>query len=282
MATENGRHRIGLALGGGVVRGFIHLGALETIEALHIPIDYVAGSSAGAIMGAFYCAGMDLQLVRQLAQQISWTNMVKLSLSRDGFFSLERLEAWLREQLGDIYFEDLAIPFTIIATDMDTGEAIALNQGPVAPAVCASCAVPGFFKLVELEGYRLGDGGVSNNLPIDVVRAMGADTVIGVDPFRPTAKWHLGPIGRSLTAIEILVENAGGSPKQADYLISPELTNISYLSFAQREALINLGRKTAEGILADWSTPSEATAQAQATASPASSTTPSPHDAPVS
>lgn len=263
--TSKQQQKIGLALGGGVVRGFVHIGALEVIDSLQIPISCVAGSSAGAIMGAFYCAGMDVEYAKQLANDISWTRMVKPVISRDAFLSLDRLADWLIDHLGDIHFEDLSIPLTIIATDMDTGYPVQLNSGPLAPAVCASCAVPGFFKLLNIDGYRLGDGGVSNNLPVDVVRQMGANYVIGVDPFHPTPRWHLGPLGRGITAIEILVENAGGGPKAADCLISPSLTNISYLNFGQRDAIIEQGRQSAAAALSTLTLTSLNTPQTNST-----------------
>lgn len=243
---ENGRPRIGLALGGGSARGFTHFGILSVLEEAGIPIDVIAGTSAGALMGAFYSTGMALHLIDELAQQMTWRRAVRPVLSAQGFISLEPLAAWMEEVLGQLYFEDLAIPFACVATDLRTGQAVVLDSGPLAPAVRASCSIPGIITPVLLDGRLLGDGGVTNNLPVSVARQLGADYVIGVDICEPNLQWpFLGPLGRGLAALEIMIEHAGGGTKTADCLIAPELSGASYIRFSHRQDLIALGRQAA-------------------------------------
>lgn len=241
----NGRKKVGLALSGGVVRGFAHIGALSVLEEAEVPIDLVAGASVGAIMAAFYCAGMKLCHIKELAAEMKWTRLSSWQLSREGLFSFAKLERWIVEILGDLYFEDLAIPLAIATTDMETGECVILDQGPLALAIRASCSVPGLVTPVRINGRILGDGGISNNLPVSALRQMGADYVIGVDIFRHFYPYPLGPLGRGLAAIEIMVRQAGGGVHTADCLICPQLSGLTFVRFSQRHKLMKLGEEAA-------------------------------------
>jgi NTE family protein len=243
---QNGRPRIGLALGGGSARGFTHLGVLSVLEEAGIPIDVVAGTSAGSLMGAFYSSGMSLHLIDQFAQQMSWRRAARPVLSTNGFICLDPMAAWIRDILGELYIEDLVIPFACAATDMRTGQAVVLNSGPLASAVQASCSIPGIITPVILNGRLLCDGGITNNVPVSIARQLGADYVIGVDIFEPNLQWpSLGPLGRGLAALEIMIEHAGSGTKTADCLIAPELSGYSYIRFSCRQELIALGRQAA-------------------------------------
>lgn len=247
---KKSRPRIGVALGGGSARGFTHFGVLSVLEEAGIPIDVVAGTSAGALMGAFYSAGMPLHLIDELAQTMSWGRAVRFVLSAKGFVCLDPLAAWMRETLGDLHFEDLTTTFACVATDLQSGQTVVLDSGPLAPAVQASCSIPGIITPVWLNGHLLGDGGVTNNLPVSVARQLGADYVIGVDIFEPNLEWPwLGPFGRGLAALEIMVEHAGGGTKTADCLIAPDLSGYSYIRFSHRQELVDRGRQAASDCL---------------------------------
>jgi NTE family protein len=222
-----------------------HVGALSVLQQAGIPVDVVVGTSAGAIMGAFYCAGMELCLVEELAAQISWRRVAQPVLSSKGLISLAPMQKWMIALLGDLHFEDLALPFACATTDMQTGQSVVVNRGPLAVAVQASCSVPGIITPVAVNGRYLSDGGITNNIPVSVVREMGADYVIGIDIFEPRFNWPLGPLGMGLSAIEIMVENAGGGTKTADCLITPNLCGLSYIRFAHRHKLMQLGRQAA-------------------------------------
>jgi NTE family protein len=147
---------------------------------------------------------------------------------------------WLEELLENRAFADMAIPFAAVATDMRTGEAVVLREGPLAPAVRASCSVPGVFAPLEYNGRLLGDGAMVNNLPVSVVREMGADYVIGVDVNETWIKlWEIGKTRVKQRFFQ--VNNAA-----ADCLITPRLAGYSYVNFLARERLIEAGMRAAE------------------------------------
>jgi NTE family protein len=147
--------------------------------------------------------------------------------------------------MGAHDIRDMKIPFTVVATDMALGEPVSLRAGPLARAVQASCSLPGIVEPVEWEGRLLCDGGVSDMLPVDVLREMGADFVIGVDIFTFHLRRYLGPIGYVAAALEILLERAGGGISSADCLISPKLGGKTYLRFSKRQEFYELGRQAA-------------------------------------
>lgn len=238
--------KIGIALSGGVVRGFVHLGILEVLEENGIKIDIVGGASVGALIGYCYAAGMSLAQIDDFSADLSWGRMSRLVFPREGFVSFDPLEAWLIDMLGDLHFEDLARPFVVSATDLESGEAVKLSRGRVAPAVRASCSVPGLVTPAYLEGHVLGDGGISKNTPAEAVRDLGADYVIGVDVFYPTLRRNFGPLGPGLAAIEIMVQRSGNGREAADCLIVPRLHNVTFINFRRRAELIALGREAAE------------------------------------
>ena len=257
--NENGRRRIGVALGGGVVRGFAHLGVLSVLEDNGVPIDCLAGTSVGSLIGAFYCAGFTPKQILELAEKKrwGWRTLTAPVLSRNGLFSFTKLERSLVNILGHLHFEDLLIPFAVAATDIETGESIIIREGPLAPAVRASCSVPGVVEPAHLNGRVLVDGGFSNNLPVTAVRDLGADYVIGVDILTPTRRRFLGPLRYTIAAVEIMIEHAGGGIMAADHLIEPDLSGHTYLRFDKHQELIALGQQETENqieaILADLS-----------------------------
>jgi NTE family protein len=242
---EQRRKKVGLALGGGVARGLAHIGVLSVLEKAGIPIDYVAGTSAGSLIGVTYCAGMDVEAIKAIALRMHWWRLARPVWPSRGFVSFDPLARWLVRELGDLHFSQLQTPYAAIATDLDTGESVTLCEGRVAPAVQASCSVPGFVVPVELNGRLLGDGSLANTVPVSTLRAMGADFVIGVDIFSAAIRKRLGPFGMGVNAIEILVQRAGGGIDDADLLIRPRLGGASYLRFSLREKYFKLGEEAA-------------------------------------
>ena len=244
MESSN-RKRVGLALSGGIARAPTHIGVLAALEREGIPVNYVAGVSAGSILGAAYCAGLNLNEVREIALKITWGRVSRPVWSKDGFVTFDKLEKFMMDLVGDLTFDEMKIPFAVQATDLETGEPHVFREGRVAPAVVASCSVPGFVVPVEIGGRRYGDGGISNNLPVSAVRAMGAEYVIGVDLFRPS-KLGFGPIRWGLFAIQNLVRRSGGDLRACDCLISPEMGKIGYMSFSRVKEMIGIGERAAE------------------------------------
>lgn len=247
------RPKIGLALSGAVMRGPVHVGVLRALNAANIPVDVVAGASAGSIVGALFCADIPLSDITRIAPTISWRAITRPVFPRRGFLSFARLEPWLIDLMGgDLHFSDLRIPFAVSATDLERGTAVTFTNGRIAPAVHGSSAVPGIVVPVEHAGYLLGDGGVSYNLPVAAARALGADVVIGVDLFVPTIHRPWGPLRFGFAAIETLVRRSGGGVDQADILISPpELAGVSYIRTGakQAERLIAIGENAARRAL---------------------------------
>ncbi len=241
--SEIVRKKVGLALGGGVVRGLAHIGVLLELEKAMIPIDYLAATSAGSLIGTFICAGWNAEQIYKFALKLRWQHIARPCWPRRGLISFQKLARMLVTQLGDLDFSELKIPFTVVATDMERGCQVILNRGRVAPAVQASCSVPGIVAPVELDGRILSDGSLVNTLPVSLLYSMGAEYVIGIDIFSPKHRPKWGPLGYGLTAIEILVDRAGGGIEQADCLIVPNLAGMTYLRFSKLEDFFQLGRQ---------------------------------------
>ncbi len=243
------RKRVGIALGGGVARGLAHIGVLAVLEEAGIPIDYIAGTSMGAMIGAAYCAGLEIPQLLDIASHTGWRHITSLSWPIQGFLSFQKMEGWIIDLIGDVDVRDLAIPFAAMATDVETGERLILTEGPVAKVVRASCSVPGIAAPVAFRGRLLCDGGVSDNVPDDAARTLGADYVIGVDVFAPAYRSYLGPAGVTMAAVEILVQNAGGGAQKADRVIIPDLVGKSYIRLSKHEELIEAGSQAARQML---------------------------------
>lgn len=244
---ETGRKRVGLALGGGGARGAGHVGVLEVLDREKVPVDCVAGSSVGALVGAAYAAGIRGQRLAELTRQTRWRNVIRPAWPCDGMISFAPLERYLTRIVGDVTFADLEIPFAALAADVTTGELIVLHTGQVAPAVRASCSVPGIVTPLQLDGRMLVDGGVVNNLPISVVRAMGADVVIAVSLYQVPDKPPKGPFGILIAALELVLLRAGDDPDTADLCISLPMAGLgSILKQSAAERSMALGRQMAE------------------------------------
>jgi len=240
------RKKVGLALGAGSVRGFAHIGVLSVLSKAGIPIDYVAGSSVGSLIGAAYCSGMSLDEIQSISEAFKWSKIAGPAWSGDGLASFEKMEKFIDELFRNPTFDDLITPLSVVATDIDADEAVIISEGRVAPAVRASCSVAGVISPVRWHGKRLADGIFVNAVPVSVVRGMGADYVIGVDVLQPFIRPRGGWIGYLINAIEIALRHAGGGTKSADCLIVPEIGGFTYLRNSKRHELIERGHQAAE------------------------------------
>jgi len=244
------RKRVGLALGGGGARGMAHVGVIRVLEREGIPIDCLAGTSAGALVGAAYAAGIQGQELLEMALRIRWRDIARPVWPRQGFFSFERLESYLIRLVGDLSFAQLKLPYASVTMDLATGQQVVLNEGRLAPAVRASCSVPGLVTPVEIDGRHLVDGGVVNNLPISVVRELGADVVIAVGLGSPPGKIPRGPLQIAVAALDYLLIYAADDPATADvHLPIPVWGLGSLVRTSRRHRLVSLGQQAAEAAL---------------------------------
>ncbi len=296
------RPRVGLALGGGGARGIAHVRILKKLEEMRIPVDCIAGTSMGALVGALYATGKDADEIEKLLQTIEWKQLFTDSIPRrerslrrkdedatrlatlgvgiqgskglklaPGFSEGERLIAFFERETGSGRisgnFDRLPIPFRAVATDINTGKHVVLDHGSLPMAMRASMSLPGIFRPVEIEGKILVDGGLADQVPIDVVRQMGADRVIAVDVGTP-----LSVLDRDASLVDVLDQMSGflttGSAARqlatldaSDVLITPDLTGqVSTGDFEKAALALQIGQQAADaatGALASFSVPPE-------------------------
>jgi NTE family protein len=176
--------KVGLVLGGGAARGIAHIGVLEVLEREGIPIDLIAGTSAGALVGALYCRELNALQVKKQAMALDWvglTSLIDLTLPKNGFISGRRVTGLLKRLMGDVRFEDLSIPLACVAADIIRGDEVVMQEGSVLEAVRASISIPIIFSVVKKDDRYLVDGGLVNPVPVSVAKQMGADFIIAVD-----------------------------------------------------------------------------------------------------
>jgi len=242
---------IGLALSGGAVRGIAHIGVLEELEEAGIRPDAVAGTSAGALVGALYCAGMPLADIKAEALDLKWSKIGRVTRPRLGWFDISRMEERVNELIGGRTFAELEIPFAAVAADILSGEVVVLHQGSVAAAVRASCSVPGIFTPCVQGDRLLVDGGLLNNLPVSVTRQMGADYVIAVDLFPAVQRFrpprHVAEL--AMLAYFNLALLAHRERDDANCLIMPQIAHLGITDFSHAAEFMAKGRAAAEAAL---------------------------------
>lgn len=195
-------HRLGVALGGGGMKGWAHVGVLKVMHDVGLSPDVVVGTSAGALIGAFWAAGCSIEEMMRLMREQQTRRLFTWRFDGQGLFSADGLRAYLTDHLGSRTFADLAHPFSVVATDLERGREIVLRDGPVVEALMASMAMPGIFAPVVLDGMVLVDGGVVNNVPVSVLIGAGARYTIGVRLHDPahTAPLRPSPLPTATTA----------------------------------------------------------------------------------
>ena len=279
--------KLGIALGGGGARGIAHVGVLKVLERENIIPDFIAGTSIGALVGAAYAAkpriaDLEKKVIEVLSpdspnkiplQNLDWVNwqaslkpnwvsrltrsmqkemFLLLSVLRTAVLSVADLKACVEAFLPAIDITETAIPFAAVATDLITGQQVVLTEGSIITAVMASCAVPGFMPPIQLKDKILVDGGIINTLPADVVRAAGAQVVVGVDagmtlyqPFQ--VEDGIDVINR---CTEIMAIRLGEiNLKYSDLIIPLDTRDVHWLNFQDCEKLIQEGQKAAESMI---------------------------------
>jgi NTE family protein len=250
------RPRIGLALSGGAARGIAHVGVLKVLAEHKVPIDFVAGTSAGSIAGGALAAGMSIEEIEKLSRSLRWKDMGRMTLSRLGVQSNARMEDFLRKFLPVTRFEDLPTPFAAVATDLHSGDPVVMSgEGDIPFAIRASCTIPGWYiPVVDDHGRQLVDGGLVANVPAAAARSLGADLVIAVDVNAEGAKF-LGPphsaIGVIFQSMMVVQRTVSALQLQdADIVIRPRVGHIRWDEMKRADELIRLGEEAARVTIA--------------------------------
>lgn len=244
----NRKVKIGLVLGGGGCRGIGHIGALKAFEELGITFDYVAGTSAGSVVGSLYAFGKTASEIEEIAKTMKKNDITKGSIPFIKPARPDRIESILNDVFGDItVFSEMKIPFTAVCTDLKTGKEIDFDYGNVAKVVSASCAVPGVFTPVVYEDMHLVDGGLRNNVPVDVVKKMGANVVFAIDVnhLRGTGTQSLSTVSVLSSTIGIMMQSkVDKTLEMADLIFEPALETFSPLKFENVDEMIKIGYDT--------------------------------------
>jgi NTE family protein len=243
--------KVGLALSGGGARGFSHIGVLKALIENNIPIDLVAGTSAGSFVGGAFAAGMSIDEIIEVGKKISWFGVAGFSYSPRGLLSNAPMAKFISDNFPITRFEDLPTSFAAVACDLETGDEVVLTgEGDVVEAIRASCAIPGvFIPVTDGDGRFLIDGGVTSPIPTRAVRELGAEVVIAVDLLTCGATYWGKPstlVGMFFqTAMMMLRTASKNQHYHADIIIEPQIAHIRPDEIAKRDELIELGEKAA-------------------------------------
>lgn len=235
---------IGIALGGGFARGIAHVGVLKVLEQEGIPVRVVTGTSVGALIGACYCSGLSPAEMEEVAKNTRFTSFARWTLSRYGFASNDRMVAFLTRTLKVKTFEELNIPLGVTATDFNTGEGVVFHSGTIIDPVRASCAYPGMFLPIQIDGRCLIDGMLSHPVPTRPLREMGADRVLAV---HLKGTWSTGGAPRHLLDVIgqsfAIAQDAMSAlwRDAADLVIEPDVAGFAYDDFKRADELVHAG-----------------------------------------
>ena len=247
--------KIGLALGGGAAKGLAHIGVIKALENAGINIDFIAGTSMGALVGGYYAATKDITGLETIILDIKKRDIFSLRdiiKKRDGaLFRGEPIAERLKKELGDMKIENCQIPFIAVTTNIKNGDEARLNSGNLVDAIRASIAIPLIFSPVEIDGKLLMDGGLVNPVPADVVKKMGAEYVIAIDV---SSRWLQAPeemigvkdmysiISQTLSVLEYqLAKNV--LKQSADIVIKPPIFHYDWFEFENSSEIIKIGEE---------------------------------------
>jgi NTE family protein len=268
--TPKKRPTLGIALGGGFARGLAHIGVLKVLEEENIKVDFMAGTSVGSVIGAAYCSGITAKELEEISGLVRFSDFARWTLSRYGFCTNDRMDRFLGKVVRCKTFEELKIPFAVAATDFENGDPVVFREGCILDPVRASCAYPGMFLPVKLNGRMLVDGMLGYAVPTTPLRHMGADRVIGV---YLSAHWvnMKGPrhlfdvIGQCFSIAQAAMSESW--KRDADLVIEPNVDGFAYDDFARAPELIKAGEIAMRAVLPQvkqWLAAQDAVPQLQA------------------
>ncbi|MBX3243222.1 MAG: patatin-like phospholipase family protein [Acidobacteria bacterium] len=239
--------KIGIALSGGGARGFAHVGVLKALVENDIPIDAIAGTSAGSFVGGAFASGLEVEQIIALGKKIGWFGMAGFSYSPKGLLSNAPMGRFIKEYFPVTRFEDLRSPFAAVTCELATGKEVILRDtGDLTTAIRASCAIPGVFLPVDDgSGRQLVDGGVTSPMPTRAVKKLGADAVIAVDLLTCGSDFASSPstlIGTFIQAAMMMLQTASKNQHyMADIIIEPQIAHIRPDEIKKMDELIDLG-----------------------------------------
>jgi NTE family protein len=242
------KHRIGFAFCGGVAYGMAQIGILRALTKAGIKADCVTGSSAGAILAAAYAAGLSLDQIEDFGVHTGWNELYGFGVPRVGLVSSLALEDYVRRHIGTLDFKELKIPLGVVATDICSGEEVIFTKGSVDKAVRASCTIPGVYQPVDYSGRQLVDGGLVENVPVEALKAMGADVVIAVNVFG-----HPQIFPPATNVFQVLlrswyffVREQNGWRANADIVLEPDLRAYDLFDFSSAKEMLRVGEACAK------------------------------------
>lgn len=257
--------KVALVLSGGAARGFAHVGVIRALEQEKIPIDLIVGTSVGSLIGAIYASDRNSFELEWTAFQLEKDDLLDYgmftAITGMGLAEGAKLEEFVKAKIPTINIENLKLPFAAVATDLNLGKRVVLTKGSVVKAVHASSAIPGVFEPVQHQGRLLVDGGVTDNIPIDVARQLGADFVIAVDISENVENHNItNLVDVMLQAVNIMFnENVLSHRNNADVLITPAVGKVAMLDFTQKKQCMQAGIEATQKAMpelrakiADW------------------------------
>jgi NTE family protein len=252
------KRKVGLALGAGSARGLAHIGVLKVLTREHIPIDMVSGTSAGALIGGMFASGKTPEEIEKIVRNLiarRYSLFADPALPVTGLIRGKKIRDTLKLIYGDLSFNDLKLPFACMTTDINTGEAVTVDEGSVLDAVQASSTLPVLMTLIKWNGRYLVDGALVNPIPVKVLKSMGADLIIAVNVSsngltRMESTKAPGIFKVAMHALHISTsQSLHSSLTGADVIIEPCLANLGHFEFQRIDECIRIGEKTAEEAL---------------------------------
>ncbi len=238
------RRRIGLALSGGGAYGIAHVGVLKFLEEIGLPVDLIVGTSAGALVGGLWASGISSHKMYRIAKQTDWWFLAKPVIFKSGLMDSSGIEKWVNRIIGNKQFSDLDIEFVAVATDFSSGELVVLDQGNVGKFILISCTVPGIYQPINYEERVLVDGGLVQNLPVQVCRSIGAEIVISVDlhcDFVSDEQPNSVILSLIRAATILQRQHELLQLKHSDIVIKPKIGKLSQLSFKMVDEFVSRG-----------------------------------------
>ncbi len=236
-----------LVLGGGSARGLAHIGVIKVLQEENITFDAVFGTSMGAIIGALYAAGVHWQEMMNMAADFSFFQVFKWRISKTGLIRSHQLIDFLRKELPVNTFEELSLPLYVLAVDITHGREAVFNEGDLNTKIAASCAIPGIFTPVKLNGALYVDGGMMYNVPVEIAKEKGYKKTLAVNVLNDYHEGEVGNIVEVISRSLLLLARRSNihSIKNATLVLNPHLSEFGSMDYQKAEWIILEGEESA-------------------------------------